>query len=99
MCAQSLRCLKSKYLSFFSARWVSRHSREDVTLLKFFLSDFIWNRREGNRQDNYSKDPGLRKDPGPRKDPRKGPQKRTPEKDPRKGPQKRTLEKNPRKGP
>jgi len=32
MCAQSLRCLKSKYLSFFSAQWVSRYLDRDVTI-------------------------------------------------------------------
>ena len=30
MCVQSMRCLKSKYLLFFSARWVSRHAGIDV---------------------------------------------------------------------
>lgn len=29
MCAQSLRYLKSKYLSFFSAQWVSRYLGRD----------------------------------------------------------------------
>ena len=31
MCVQSLRCLKLKYPSFFSARWVSRHLGRDVS--------------------------------------------------------------------
>jgi hypothetical protein len=31
MCAKSYRCLKSKYLSFFSARRVSRYAGKDVT--------------------------------------------------------------------
>jgi len=31
MCAQSLRCLKLKYLSFFSARRISRHLGRDVS--------------------------------------------------------------------
>jgi len=31
MCVQILKCLKSKYLLFFSARWVSRHAGIDVT--------------------------------------------------------------------
>jgi hypothetical protein len=30
LCAQSLSCLKLKYPSFFSARWVSRHAGRDV---------------------------------------------------------------------
>lgn len=30
MCSQSLSCLKSKYSSFFSARWVSRDRGRDV---------------------------------------------------------------------
>jgi hypothetical protein len=30
MYAQSLKCLKSKYLSFFSAQWVSRYLGRDV---------------------------------------------------------------------
>jgi hypothetical protein len=32
MCAQSLRCFKSKYLSFFSAQWVSRYLGRDVSV-------------------------------------------------------------------
>jgi hypothetical protein len=32
MYIQSLRCLKLKYLSFFSAQWVSRHLGMDVNL-------------------------------------------------------------------
>jgi len=31
MCAQSLRYLKSKYLLFFLAQWVSRHLGRDVS--------------------------------------------------------------------
>jgi hypothetical protein len=32
MCVQILRCLKLKYLLFFSARWVFRHAGMDVTI-------------------------------------------------------------------
>jgi hypothetical protein len=34
MCAQILRCFKSKYLSFFSARRVFRHAGMDVNILE-----------------------------------------------------------------
>jgi hypothetical protein len=38
MCAQSLRCLKSKYLLFFPARWVSRHLGRDI---RIYVSQMI----------------------------------------------------------
>ena len=37
-CAQILRCLKSKYLSFFPARRVFRYAGMDVTLI---ISDIL----------------------------------------------------------
>jgi hypothetical protein len=46
MFTQSLNCLKSKYLSFFSAQWVSRYAGTDVSrnlsppLTAAFLSQF-----------------------------------------------------------
>src|SRR5438876_342102 len=41
MCTQSLSCLKSKYLLFFSARQVSRHPGRDVSSCSFLALLYV----------------------------------------------------------
>jgi hypothetical protein len=59
MCAQILRCLKSKYLLFFSARWVFRYVGMDVSPDDDDYDDDDINLRPGNLSSNLPKGIGT----------------------------------------
>ena len=56
MCGQSLRCLKSKYSSFFSPRWVSRYAGTDVILLNLLQPEEYLQGGDSRNSDSNSRD-------------------------------------------